>query len=538
MLLANPDGGPELNWSSRAVLTTLLLVGCASDKSTPPAGDATPPSTISDLSVRALGPHSVLLGWTSPGDDGTDGRATRYEVRRAPSTVTESNWESATLVASPPVPQAAGRLEQFTLSGLPLGNWFFAARAFDERDNRSAISNVVNAALGDTIPPAAITDLEVTSATATAIGLRWTAPGNDGGSGRATQYELRRSVKEITLDNWNTATRIEGVQAPGPAGTMESFTVMDLPPGNLFFFCVRAVDEAPNLADLSNVVQGATLSAGLTRLTNSSQAAGALGPDWSPDGESIVFYADWAQQFTFQLYTIDPSGGDATRITNIPVGTAFPRWAPDNKRIVFRQFRPLGNDTVSELMVMDARAGAIPSVLVSPGGQKLSRSSWSPDGTKIAYTQLVGDFGSSIAEIYVVDVGGGEPTPLRSAGDKVADLDWSRDGSRLLFVSNQSGNDDIWSMAATGGDEVQLTADPGIDTTPRWSPDGSKIAFSSDRSGNFDIWVMDATGANARQLTIDPGAEQEPSWSPDGRRIVFRNFSTNNVSDLWILDVN
>ena len=50
-----------MNWPRTGALITFLLMGCGNDKTTPPAGDITPPSAISDLAVRALGAHSVLL---------------------------------------------------------------------------------------------------------------------------------------------------------------------------------------------------------------------------------------------------------------------------------------------------------------------------------------------------------------------------------------------------------------------------------------------------------------------------------------------
>jgi len=112
---------------------------------------------------------------------------------------------------------------------------------------------------GDTAPPAILTNLEVSGATASSITLTWTAPGDDGNTGRASYYDLRCSTSPITEANWDSAT---GVPIPAghplPAGYTETMGFSGLLPGTTYYFALKTADEARNWSGLSNVVSGTT----------------------------------------------------------------------------------------------------------------------------------------------------------------------------------------------------------------------------------------------------------------------------------------
>jgi len=91
---------------------------------------------------------------------------------------------------------------------------------------------------------------------------------------------------------------------------------------------------------------------------------------------------------------------------------------------------------------------------------------------------------------------------------------WSPAHEQIAFVSNVSGNDEIWTIHRDGSGANQLTRDDSSfwDKHPSWSPDGSKIVFWSNRSGRRQIWVMDADGSHAHQLTASPFDDWNPIW--------------------------
>lgn len=80
----------------------------------------------------------------------------------------------------------------------------------------------------------------------------------------------------------------------------------------------------------------------------------------------------------------------------------------------------------------------------------------------------------------------------------------------------------------------QLTTHPALDSEPTWSPDAKRIAFVSERSGNKDIWVMDVDGQNKTQLTTHLDSDHLPSWSPDGNKIAFVR-ETDSSRSIWVM---
>src|SRR5689334_24012455 len=75
-------------------------------------------------------------------------------------------------------------------------------------------------------------------------------------------------------------------------------------------------------------------------------------------------------------------------------------------------------------------------------------------------------------------------------------LDVSRDGRTIVFELLG----DLYTLPITGGEAKRITSGPAFDTQPRYSPDGTKLVFLSDRSGSENIWICDADGSNPRAL--------------------------------------
>lgn len=220
------------------------------------ANESTAPAAIASLVVSNPTDSSATLTWTAPGDDDNSGQASQYEIRYSTSSITNSNWSSATVVSNPPTPMTAGGSESFIVTGLNQEiTYYFAIKTADEVPNWSDLSNVVSTTTLDLTPPASINDLAATTGTVDGtILLDWTAPGDDNMLGSASLYEIRYSQNEITDSNWLETSLFMPPPLPLPAGEHQSITLTGLTPGQVYHSAIKSYDNKGNPSAVSNYV--------------------------------------------------------------------------------------------------------------------------------------------------------------------------------------------------------------------------------------------------------------------------------------------
>jgi len=128
--------------------------------------------------------------------------------------------------------------------------------------------------------------------TTTSIDLTWTASGDDGDIGNATEYDIRYSTVTITDLNWATATECIGEPVPNSSGDPEQFQVTGLTPNTTYYFAIKVSDEAPAWSGLSNIAFNTTLSdldvtapAGITDLAAIDPTTSSLNLTWTAPGD-------------------------------------------------------------------------------------------------------------------------------------------------------------------------------------------------------------------------------------------------------------
>ncbi len=91
----------------------------------------------------------------------------------------------------------------------------------------------------------------------------------------------------------------------------------------------------------------------------------------------------------------------------------------------------------------------------------------------------------------------------------------SPDGETIIF----SYDEDLWTVPASGGNALRLTAMEGRESHAAYSPDGKWIAFTARQDGNSNVYLLPVNGGNIRQLTFNDGFDNVESWSWDSKYI-------------------
>ena len=257
---------------------------------------------------------------------------------------------------------------------------------------------------------------------------------------------------------------------------------------------------------------------------------------WEVDSSRILFES--ARNGNPEIYVMDPvadpTGKNATDLTNNASADQDPAWSPDRKRIAFHSNR-FGNKSI---WVMNAD-GSSPLQVTRDKTANNTNPTWSPDGKLIAYESNA----TGQREIYVTAADGtGNPIQLTSnrgvGPDANFDPAWSPRGNQIAFASTRDGNYEIYIMNADGSGEKRLTSDPAVEFNPAWSPDGSLIAFHSDANrSSKQIWVMKPDGSDAHRVVSTAAEDTNPAWAPDGAELAFQSGPPGG-NDLWIVGVD
>jgi len=250
--------------------------------------------------------------------------------------------------------------------------------------------------------------------------------------------------------------------------------------------------------------------------------------DYSPDGAKIV-YSPRSRDFRSEkrysggqandLFIFDLKTNDARRITDSPRADRDPMWIGNT--VYFNSDR----DGHFNLYAYDVAKSVITQLTTNkvwdvrwPSSDNQSRIVYELDG-ELQIFDTKSKKNTPISITVPDDALNRRPSRV-SAANLIFNFSLSPKGERALFAARG----DIFTAPIEKGAPRNLTDSSNAqDKWPRWSPDGSRIAFISDRTGEEEVWVVAQDGSKpAEQLTSGGKAMRyAPEWSPDGKYIAF-----------------
>ncbi len=256
---------------------------------------------------------------------------------------------------------------------------------------------------------------------------------------------------------------------------------------------------------------------------------GSGGPVWSPDGHWLAYSG--TAEGKQGLVMAHPDGTGATFLAEVtgsnaplPSQGASVTWSPDSKQIAFISSTP-GPET--------ADASGDPMVI--------TRYMYKPDAGE-GFTHFNDN---RRLHIFIVDVATKRVRQLTDGEYYEHSIDWSPDGSEILFISDRSPNADqffnydVFAVKPCDGSIRRITATENAEYYPKWSPDGKRITFLATKRGLTDrettmedthIWLLNADGSNLDELVTMDARQGPPQWSPDGKYIYFTAQTRGNIA--------
>jgi len=140
--------------------------------------------------------------------------------------------------------------------------------------------------------------------------------------------------------------------------------------------------------------------------------------------------------------------------------------------------------------------------------------------TRIAYVVQTNG-GKFPYELRVSDYDGFKQSVVHSSPEPLMSPTWSPDGSKLAYVTFESGRSALVVQTLATSAVRQVASFPRHNGAPAFSPDGSKLAFALSKGGSLNLYVMNLGSGQISQITDGRSNNTEPSWFPDGQSLAY-----------------
>lgn len=260
-------------------------------------------------------------------------------------------------------------------------------------------------------------------------------------------------------------------------------------------------------------------------------------PIWSRDGRQIAYW--WSSgnpPGEFRIATV----ADGTSSV-VPMDARFrlysPQdWSPDGRRVLAIVEDPLPKIRSLHLAWVDTSDGAVQLLASASKGARLGSAFLAPDGAWIVSRIMEDDAGVSI-----MAAAGGQRRILIPFTPSDSLVGWSADGTHVLFISRESGSDDLMALRVVGG---QTAGKPFlIRTLPGFSSLGvsqaGALLYQSNQSNQEPRLNLYRASFDATSGRVGPPSRVDPStfhsngsvsWSPDGRRLAYVSWAKGKES--------
>jgi tricorn protease len=254
-------------------------------------------------------------------------------------------------------------------------------------------------------------------------------------------------------------------------------------------------------------------------------------PMWGADG-NIYFMSE--RDDVFNIWRIAPSGGEPVQVTHHKSdGVQFPSISPDGRHIIY--------ENEFDLWTLDVPSGQPKRIVLNLAFDPKTNT------TQFLTTSgLADDFSPSPRGDYValswhgemfnvpVNPDSGEVTQMTRSPWRDRFVDYSPDGKSVAYISDESGEEELWVYDVGTGARRKLSTHQSIKGSHLWSPNSSKILMiAANRMFEFDV----ASGRSSEIGYNVHGGYQGVSYSPDGKWLTYRRQDENLNGDVYVMEL-
>lgn len=229
---------------------------------------------------------------------------------------------------------------------------------------------------------------------------------------------------------------------------------------------------------------------------------------------------------SFDIYKNTMNGSNEIRLTSEKGWEWYPQFSNLENSIIYNSQDTAGNFEL-KIMNVDGKGSKTFNTAI-PGFDICPSNSW------VAYTRKSGDASNILI------------TNLKSMGDSVKITDneyyngrpkWSVDGHKVAYISDRTGNNEIFIYDRLKNETKQLTSNDLREKYISWSPDGKYLATTMQKADEpNDIFIIKIDDGSTIHLTKTKINESEIAWSPDGRYIAY-HAKVDGKDDIFILSL-
>lgn len=235
----------------------------------------------------------------------------------------------------------------------------------------------------------------------------------------------------------------------------------------------------------------------------------------------IVLFVHYTDDFFYELYSVNVDGTNLTLIDKAKRFCGSADWSPDDSKIIYSKSRNENTDD-KDLILANLNNGK-KTILTDFGDNTQGKFS---KNNQIAYCY---QSNNNSCDIYLMDMDGSNKHKIIANASCPV---WSPDGKRIAYQSPiDNGSSQIFVANSDGTNQKQFTSTfsshfwpgwaPDGNYDPKWTPDGKKIVYVSWEDEDPEIYIMNSDGSTQKKLTSNDQRDEYPEITSDGKFILF-----------------